>query len=151
MFAFYLPQAVMLKSYSLKFYKAFANFDCRPSHLSLFNLPTADLESFLLEKNIIYVGGGNTKSMLALWYAWGLDDILRKAWENDVLLAGISAGAICWFEQGMTELYPRPIGAFRLFGVSTRELLPPLRWRGRETPGISPAIDGGQAFCRFWD
>ncbi len=94
--------------YVHNFYAAFAKLEVRPTHLSLFNPPTADLESFLLEQDLIYVGGGNTKSMLALWREWGLDAILAKAYAQGVVLAGISAGAICWFEQGLTDSIPGP-------------------------------------------
>jgi dipeptidase E len=97
--------------YCLNFYKAFASLDCHPSTLSLFRPHTADLKGFLLEQHAIYVGGGNTKSMLALWREWGLDAILRAAWERGVVLAGLSAGAICWFEQGVTDSIPGQWGA----------------------------------------
>jgi peptidase E len=103
-------------NYTLRFYESAAHLDCRPSHLSLFSPPTADLESFLLEKDVIYVGGGNTKSMLALWREWGIVDILRKAWERGIVLAGVSAGAICWFEQGLTDSIPGPYTALRCTG-----------------------------------
>ncbi|QOR66447.1 peptidase E [Cytobacillus suaedae] len=88
-----------------RFYTFFENQECLPSHLSLFRPPTRDLESFILEKDIIYVGGGNTKNLLALWKEWGLDVILKKAWERGILLAGLSAGSICWFEEGVTDSY----------------------------------------------
>jgi dipeptidase E len=93
------------EDYIERFYRFFKNQTCRPSHLSLFRPPTRDLESFILEKDIIYVGGGNTKNLLALWKEWGLDTILRKAWNQGILLAGISAGSICWFEEGVTDSY----------------------------------------------
>ena len=51
----------------------------------------------------IYVGGGNTRSMLAVWQEWNLDEILKKAWQSNILLAGMSAGAICWFEYGGSD------------------------------------------------
>lgn len=103
--------------YILNFYKAFENFQCRPSYLSLFRPPTADLEGFILEKDIIYVGGGNTKSMLALWREWELDRILRKAWNEGVVLAGLSAGAICWFEQGTTDSVPGKLRPLACMGI----------------------------------
>lgn len=93
------------ENYISRFYQFFEREKCQPSHLSLFHPPTRDLEGFLLEKDIIYVGGGNTKNLLALWKEWGVDEILKKAWEEGVLLAGISAGSICWFEEGMTDSY----------------------------------------------
>ncbi|HEX4959276.1 MAG TPA: peptidase E [Thermoanaerobaculia bacterium] len=90
--------------YLVRFYAAFSAFSCRPSHLSLFR-QTPDLRASLLSQDVIYVGGGNTKSMLGVWREWGLPEVLREAWEAGVVLAGVSAGAICWFEQGLTDSY----------------------------------------------
>src|SRR4051812_3619036 len=59
--------------YGYKFFDAFTKLDCSPVHLSLFEPSTRAIESLILEQNVIYVGGGNTKSMLALWREWGLD------------------------------------------------------------------------------
>src|ERR1700722_9005940 len=89
--------------YIVDFYRAFGTFDCRTSHFSLFEPPTADIEAFFLEKDAIYVGGGNTKSLIALWKEWQLDQCLKKAYEHGVLLSGISAGANCWFEECVTD------------------------------------------------
>jgi dipeptidase E len=102
--------------YVRNFYEAFTKLDVRPSALSLFNPPVADLEAFLLAQDVIYVGGGNTRSMLALWREWDLDKILRKAYERGVILAGISAGAICWFEQGLTDSIPGDYTALKCLG-----------------------------------
>jgi peptidase E len=87
----------------LRFYAGFSRFECRPTHLPLFARTPRDLESFVLEQDAIFVGGGNTKSMLAVWRDWGLDRILRTAWERGVVLGGGSAGSICWFEHGVTD------------------------------------------------
>lgn len=94
------------QSYIDRFDTAFAQLPCTPSHLLLFRLQSADLRSLVLEQDIIYVGGGNTKNLLALWKEWGLDSIIRKAWERGVILAGWSAGSICWFEEGVTDSIP---------------------------------------------
>jgi dipeptidase E len=88
----------------VKLYSAFSRFDCCPSHLPFFER-TPRLRDYLLRQDIIYVGGGNTKSMLAVWRDWGLPELLREAWEERAILAGISAGAICWFGQGVTDSY----------------------------------------------
>lgn len=90
--------------YIADFYRAFAQFNCQRSHLPLFER-TPDIRSLLLEQDVIYVGGGNTKSMLAVWKEWGIDIVLKEAWERGVILAGVSAGAICWFEQGLTDSF----------------------------------------------
>jgi len=93
------------EGYTERFYHAFRQHTCEPSHLSLFQPPTTDLESFILEKDVIYVGGGNTKNLLALWREWGLDQILMTAWRAGIVLAGVSAGSICWFEEGITDSF----------------------------------------------
>src|SRR5262249_8493849 len=82
------------RDYIINFYKAFTELNCIPSTLSLFQPHTADLAGFLMSQQIIYVGGGNTKSMLALWREWKLDAILLEAANNGTVLAGVSAGAI---------------------------------------------------------
>jgi peptidase E len=92
-----------------RYYNAFSRLGCRPSHLAFFrkprrgSIPLDRIERGLLAQDAIYVGGGNTRSMLAVWREWGLDRILRKAWKAGVLLGGISAGAICWFKYGATD------------------------------------------------
>jgi len=64
-----------------------------------------DLREHVLSQDVIYVGGGNTKSMLGIWREYGLPEILREAWEAGGGGAGLSAGAICWFEQGLTDSF----------------------------------------------
>jgi dipeptidase E len=90
--------------YVASFYAAFLKLNCRPSVLTFFKR-TPDLRSFLLNQHVIYVGGGNTKSMLAIWQDWGVPALLREAWETGIILTGVSAGAICWFEQGVTDSF----------------------------------------------
>ena len=97
------------------FYAAFSKLDCRPSHLPFFKR-TPELRRTLLEQDVIYVGGGNTKSMLAVWRDWGLPDILREAWGEGIVLAGESAGGICWFEQGITDSYLDNLSAIPCLG-----------------------------------
>lgn len=96
------------RAYVEAFYEAFGRFECRPGHLALFRVPTRDLESFVLEHDAIYVGGGNTYCMLELWRAWELDRILRRALDQGVVLAGLSAGSVCWFEQCVTDSFAPP-------------------------------------------
>lgn len=94
------------KEYIKKFYTFFNEEACEPTHLSLMEPVVEDFESFLLSQDIIYVGGGNTRNMLALWKEWELDKILEKAWKKDIILAGLSAGAMCWFKEGISDDTP---------------------------------------------
>ena len=97
--------------YLLGFYAAFAR-RAEASHLALF-VPTVDeIERFLVEQDVIYVGGGNTANMLAIWRLHGVDRALRRAWEAGVVLAGLSAGSICWFEAGTTDSFRPRLASF---------------------------------------
>ena len=97
------------KDHIIAFYQQFTGLGCSVRHLTFFNPPVADLRGYLLACDLIFVGGGNTKSMLALWREWGVDAILREAWERGIVLSGVSAGSICWFEQGITDSIPGPL------------------------------------------
>ncbi len=87
-----------------RFYATFGDRHCEPSHISLFRLGAhpVPLRERLLAQDAIYVGGGSMVNLLAIWRAQGLDAVLREAWQAGVALAGISAGAMCWFEAGIT-------------------------------------------------
>lgn len=88
-----------------RFHRAFRKHDCETSHLPLFNRRDADLREVVLSQDVIYVGGGNTANMLAVWRVHGVDALLREAWESGTVLCGVSAGAICWFEAGLTDSF----------------------------------------------
>jgi dipeptidase E len=93
------------ESYIELFHNAFGGGRARPSHLALFQREVADLESFLLGQHAICVGGGNTANMLAVWRVHGVDRILAEAWRRDIVLFGLSAGGLCWFEGGSTDSF----------------------------------------------
>ncbi|MCW3027505.1 MAG: peptidase dipeptidase [Solirubrobacterales bacterium] len=88
----------------------FADRMCVPEHLSLFRLRDAKrpLRETVLTQDIIYVGGGSMRNLLAIWHAHGLDRLLIEAWRRGTVLAGLSAGAMCWFEGGVTCSSGRP-------------------------------------------
>jgi peptidase E len=90
--------------YLARFYAAFAR-KAEATHLALFTRTIADLSAFLLEQDVVYVGGGNTANLLAVWRVHGVDRILREAWKRGTVLAGLSAGSICWFEGGTTDAF----------------------------------------------
>ena len=87
------------------FYRAFAAFDCRPADLQLFARSVGDLRAFVLEQDVLYVGGGSTANLLAVWRTHGLDRVLREAWQQGVVLCGISAGMNCWFAESVTDSF----------------------------------------------
>jgi peptidase E len=91
--------------YVADFYRAFAARGCEPSDVGLFDRRIADLRAHVLAQDVVYVGGGNTASLLAVWRAHGLDRVLTEAWHAGVVLAGVSAGMNCWFEQSTTDSF----------------------------------------------
>ncbi len=89
-------------SYIVRFYSTFNKLNCNPSHIDFFKR-TIDFESHIKSQDIIFVGGGNTKSMLGVWKEWGIDKVLHDAYLKGVIMSGVSAGAICWFTNGITD------------------------------------------------
>jgi dipeptidase E len=88
-----------------RFYEAFSDLPCEPTDLSLFRLGRrpVDLRALLHAQDIVYVGGGSMRNMLAIWRVHELDAILRECWTRGIVLAGLSAGAMCWFRAGITK------------------------------------------------
>jgi dipeptidase E len=93
-----------------RFYRAFHELGCRPSHLSLFRLGArpVDIRERLFAQDVIYVGGGSMSNLLAIWRVHKLDEILYEAWRRGIVLCGISAGAMCWFRAGITKSHGEP-------------------------------------------
>jgi dipeptidase E len=104
------------------FQARFADRWCVHEHLSLFRLRDArgSLQEVVLEQDIIYVGGGSMRNLLAIWQAHGLDELLVQAWRAGTVLAGLSAGAMCWFEGGVTRSSgpPEPLAGLGLLDGS---------------------------------
>ena len=94
------------------FYRAFAGSDVRATHLELFTMPNVpDIRKHLLAQDVIWVGGGSVANLLAVWQVHGVDDVMRECWESGVVLAGVSAGSICWHVGGTTDSFGRTLRA----------------------------------------
>jgi peptidase E len=98
-------------SYIRRFHEAFPPSRAAATHLTFFERKVSDLKSFVMDQDVIYVGGGSSANLLAVWRLHGLDRVLRAAWNAGVVMAGISAGAICWFEDGLTDSFGMPYRA----------------------------------------
>ncbi len=101
-----------------RFYERFSGWPCEPTTLSLFHLgrDRIDPVEHLLAQAAIYVGGGSMRNMLAVWREHAVDDAMRTAWESGAVLAGLSAGAMCWFQGGvsMSGGAPEPVAGLGL-------------------------------------
>lgn len=89
-----------------QFYSQLNRHRVRLTHLKLFEPHTDRFADWFLGHDIVYVGGGATRNLMTLWRDWGVIDALRTAWHAGVVLAGTSAGAICWFEGCITDSLP---------------------------------------------
>jgi peptidase E len=140
-----------------RFVERFAAWPCEPTILSLFHLARDRIDPYehLLAQDAIYIGGGSMRNMLAIWREHNVDEAMREAWKRGVVLAGLSAGAMCWFRGGVTESggAPAPVDGLGLLPGSLSvhmdgepERLPVFRAAvasGRLEPGY--AADDGAA------
>jgi len=143
------------EAYKVNYYSTFSKLNCSPVHLDFFKR-TPDLEELIKQQDVIFVGGGNTKSMLAVWKDWGLDLILKEAYERGVIMCGVSAGAICWFEEGITDSWSEELKVMDCLGFVKGVCCPHYDEEPQRRPSLSKfltegvmqscyAVDGGCA------
>ena len=143
------------EAYKVNYYSTFSKLHCSPSHLDLFKR-TPNLKDLILKQDIIFVGGGNTKSMLAVWKDWGLDLLLKEAYEKGVIMSGVSAGAICWFDQGVTDSWAEDLKIMDCLGFIEGACCPHYDEEPQRKPSLNKfitekalkscyAVDGGCA------
>ena len=92
-------------SYLARSYAALGALGCDVDHLALFTMPNRDPEEILGRSDLVWVGGGSVANLLALWRLHGVDTAMRAAWERGTILAGVSAGSICWHVGGPTDSF----------------------------------------------
>jgi dipeptidase E len=102
-------------NYIMRFYQALAR-KTEASHLALFNRAIRNIDAYLRGHDLIFVGGGNTANMLATWRVHGVVDALAAAADAGVILAGVSAGALCWYEAGVTDSFGPQLDALDALG-----------------------------------
>src|SRR6476469_8579718 len=112
-------------------------------HLKTFPYPPADLRELVLGQDAICVSGGNTANMLAIWRVHGIDELLREAWENGVVLWGASAGMICWFEQGVTDSFGPQLEGMDCLGWLQGSACPHYDGEELRRPRYRELVDGG--------
>ncbi|MGB3260268.1 Type 1 glutamine amidotransferase-like domain-containing protein [Paenisporosarcina sp.] len=105
------------EGYIERFYNFFRMEECEPTHLSLFKPHTRDIKNFIMNQDILYVGGGNTTNLMALWREWEIDVAIRQAYDKGTILAGLSAGSLCWFEDGITDSYGDELEPISCLGI----------------------------------
>jgi peptidase E len=138
-----------------RFYERFGTWPCEPTTISLFHLGRDRIDPIetLLDQDAIYVGGGSMRNMLAIWREHSIDAAMWMAWERGIVLAGLSAGAMCWFEGGvsMSGGAPEPVqglgfvpGSLSVHLGGETERLPTYRAAvaAGELPGGYAADDG---------
>jgi len=124
------------EEYKENYYSTFSKLDCNPTHLDFFKR-TPDLESVIEDQDVIFVGGGNTKSMLAVWKEWGLDIVLKSAYESGVVMSGVSAGAICWFEKGITDSWSNDLRIMDCLGFIQGNCCPHYDEENERRPAVA--------------
>jgi peptidase E len=113
------------------------------THLHFFPWPPPSLHELALEQDVIFVTGGNTANAIAIWRTHGFDEILREAWEQGVLLAGWSAGMICWFEHGVTDSFGPDLAALECLGFLPGSACPHYDGEERRRPVYRQLVADG--------
>jgi dipeptidase E len=133
-----------------RFHERFAAWPCEPSVLSLFHLARERIDpvAHLLGQDAIYVGGGSMRNMLAIWREHGIDEAMREAWAGGVVLAGLSAGAMCWFEGGVSMSGGAP-EAVRGLGLLPGSLSVHLDGEPEREPVYRAAVASGELPAGF--
>ena len=129
--------------YVVDFYEAFRE-RAETAHLTLFGRPRRDIRDFLLAPDVVYVGGGNTANMLAIWRVHGVDQVLREAWERGIVLAGMSAGSICWFESGVTDSFGDELAPLRCLGFLPGSNCPHYDSESARRPTYRRLVESGE-------
>jgi dipeptidase E len=125
-------------------YDLFSAEICRPSHLRLFGIPEAGWPEKVMRQDVIWVGGGNTANLLAVWRAQGFDRVVRAAWEQGAILCGSSAGAICWFEASVTDSFRAELDGMRDgLGLLAGSCCPHYDGEERRRPRLHELVAGG--------
>jgi dipeptidase E len=128
--------------YVVRFFDAFAG-RAEVSHLDFFPWPPAELRDVVLGHDLVYVGGGNTANMLAIWREHGLDEIVREAWQAGVVLSGVSAGMICWFEAGVTDSFGPQLEGMECLGLIPGSACPHYDGEELRRPRYHELVAGG--------
>jgi dipeptidase E len=116
----FLPTASADNPYAIGYwYEMCVNLPVEPSVLRTFINSSPGQKSFeetLLSVDAILVGGGNTLNMIAIWKGQGIDTVLKKAYEKGIVLAGGSAGSLCWFNSGLSDSRPQKLSIVECLG-----------------------------------
>ena len=132
----------------VRFYEAYAG-RAEASHMELFGIPEPGAIDRLVKQHLIWVGGGNTASMIGAWRAHRVDEALRVAWERGVVLAGSSAGCICWFEAGVTDSFGPELQPLRCLGFLPGSACPHYDGEAERRPTFRRLIASGELPAGF--
>lgn len=139
----YVPTAGMEDaSFTVQWYERLRG-RAEMTHLHFFPWPPGGLRDLALENDVILVTGGNTANALAIWRTHGFDQILREAWEQGVLLAGWSAGMICWFEHGVTDSFGPDLAPLECLGFLPGSACPHYDGEERRRPVYRQLVEDG--------
>ena len=130
------------EAYKVNYYSTFSKLDCNPIHLDFFKR-TPDLEQLIHQQDAIFVGGGNTKSMLAVWKDWNLDKLLKEAYEKGVVMSGVSAGANCWFERAVVDSWEEDLRVIDCMGFIKGICCPHYDEEPQRRPAVKTFLEDG--------
>jgi dipeptidase E len=132
-----------------RFYEFFNGRPCRPDHLAVFRPHPRVTERLILEQDIVYVGGGSTVNLMALLPMHGLDVALRRAYAGGTMMAGVSAGAICWFAAGLSNSRGAGFAPVPGLGLLPGGFCPHADGDPARIPALRAAVAGGDMAASY--
>lgn len=141
----FIPTATGDSDYRIARFKEAAQYQgVEPFILSLYWPESRDDLKRVLDSDAIFVGGGNTYNMLALWRLWGLDELLLQAHRQGTLLGGVSAGANCWFDECSTDSFGRALEVIPAMGWVEGSFCPHYHGEAERRPTLAGFLESGR-------
>jgi len=132
--------------YTTKFYRAYRKLNCKPSHIELSRKAASykKLEQQVMSSDAVFVGGGSPGFLMQIWRKCGLDKIIKRAWAEGIVLSGMSAGAICWYEDGFRNTTPDLWRRIKCLGFLEGSFCPHYDKRGELRKAYRKMISTGE-------
>ncbi|HJY63587.1 MAG TPA: Type 1 glutamine amidotransferase-like domain-containing protein [Ignavibacteria bacterium] len=132
--------------YTAKFYRTYRKLNCKPSHLELSRkaIPYKKLEQMVMSSDAVFTGGGSPRFLMQVWRKYGLDKIIKRAWKEGIVLSGMSAGAICWYEDGFKNPAPDVWRRIKCLGFLEGSFCPHYDKRGELRKAYRKMISTGE-------
>jgi dipeptidase E len=133
------------ESYIERFHTSIGSLGASTTVLRVSSGPIEDIEKTIAAADVIYVGGGKTLHLIKTWREWGVDVALKRAYDDGKVLCGISAGALCWFDEGLTDSIANKLTPMKCLGILPGSICVHYDGETERRPAYHHAVESGMA------